>query len=174
MTLRFVEGCDFKEFNQYLTNIGQYTKEGELERLKAFIGSKHFNLIVFRENNDIIGHAIWHETNTEEHRKGEPREEDDRKALHSLLGENKNFIELHELWLTSKNRGKGYGKKFFDFFEAHIRNKGYESLVFYAFDPAAMSICRKRGYIEAYGVRETGPYGNMETAHVFYRQLREK
>ena len=63
--MRFVEGCDFEEFSKYLAKIGQYTAEGELAKLRAFIDSKLFNLIVFRENDEIIGHAIWHETNTE-------------------------------------------------------------------------------------------------------------
>ena len=173
MVLRFVEGCDFEEFSRYLSKIGQYKSEGAFERLKAFIDSKLFHLIVFREDNNIIGHAIWHESNTEEHRKGDPRDKDDLDILHALLGWNKDFVELHELWLTKEHRGKGYGKKFFDYFEGVIRNKGYESLVYYAFDHAAIGICRKRGYKEGYGVSEAGPYGNMVTCYVFYLPLRK-
>ena len=67
--MKFVEGCNFEEFRAYLAKIGQYTAEGALEKLKGYLDSKHFHLIVFRENSKIIGHAIWHETNTEEHRK---------------------------------------------------------------------------------------------------------
>ncbi|HUW47424.1 MAG TPA: GNAT family N-acetyltransferase [Patescibacteria group bacterium] len=173
MVLRFVEGCDFEEFSRYLPKIGQYKSEGALERFKVFIDSKLFHLIVFREDNNIIGHAIWHESNTEEHRKGDPRDKDDLDILHALLGRNKDFVELHELWLTKEHRGKGYGKKFFDYFEEYIRNKGYESLVYYAFDPAAIGICRKRGYKEGYGVSEAGPYGNTVTCYAFYLPLRK-
>lgn len=56
--------------------------------------------------------------------------------------------------MTEEHRGKGYGKRFFDFFEEYMRRKGYDSLVYYAFDPAAVAICRKRGYNEAYGLKE--------------------
>lgn len=138
--MRFVEGCDFQEFSRYLTGIGQYTAEGELERLKSSLESGRFNLIVFRENSEIIGHAIWHETNTEEHRKGDPRDKEDRKILQGFMGKGKDFIELHELWLTEEHRGEGYGKRFFDFFEDYMRRKGYDSLVYYAYDPAAIAI----------------------------------
>jgi len=171
--MRFVEGCDFREFARYLEKIGQYSGKGELDKLKAYLDSKVSNLIVFRENDEIVGHAIWHETNTEEHRKGDARDKEDREILQRFLGQKKDFVELHELWLTKENRGKGYGKQFFDFFEKHIRDKGYDSLVFYAFDPAAIAICRQRGYKEAYGINEAGPYGEPETCYVFYLQLRK-
>lgn len=169
--MRFVEGCDFKEFSKYLTKIGQYTAEGELAKLRAFIDSKLFNLIVFREKKDIIGHAIWHETTTEEHRKGDRRDKEDKEILLGFFGKKKDFVELHELWLTKEHRGRGYGTRFFDFFEEYIRNKGYDSIVYYAFDPAAIAICRQRGYKEAYGVKIAGPYGEIETCYVFYLQL---
>jgi GNAT superfamily N-acetyltransferase len=171
--MRFVEGCNFKEFSSYLAKIGQYSGKGEFERLKGFIDSGNFNLIVFRENDETIGHAIWHETNTEEHRKGDPREKEDRDILLGFFGGRKDFVELHELWLTKEHRGKGCGKLFFDFFEEYTRNKGYDSIVFYAFDPAAIAICRQRGYREAYGVKESGPYGEAETCYVFCLKLQE-
>lgn len=172
--MRFVEGCSFNEFQTYLVRIGLYTANGELEKLKAQLGSKQLNLIVFRENNEIIGHALWHETNTDEHRKGDSRDKEDKEILHGFFGEKKDFVELHELWLTTEHRGKGYGKLFFNFFEEYMRNKGYDSVIYYAFDPAAVGICRQRGYKEAYGVKEAGPYGNIETMYVFYIQLRKK
>jgi GNAT superfamily N-acetyltransferase len=142
--MRFVEGCDFQEFSRYLARIGQYVAEGELERLKRSLESGRFNLIVFRENSDIIGHVIWHETNTEEHRKGDPRDKEDREILQGFMGKEKDFVELHELWLTEEHRGKGYGKRFFDFFEDYMRRKSYDSLVHYAFDPAAVAILKGR------------------------------
>jgi GNAT superfamily N-acetyltransferase len=89
------------------------------------------------------------------------------------MGKEKDFIELHELWLMKEHRRKGYGKRFFDFFEEYMRRKGYDSLVYYAFDPAAVAICRKRGYKEAYGLKEAGPYGKIETMYVFYLRLRK-
>jgi len=170
--MRFVEGCKFEEFSAYLAKLGLYSGKGELERLKGHLDKKHFNLIVFRENDEIIGHAIWHETNTEEHRKGDARDKEDKEILQRFFGGKKDFIELHELWLTKEHRGKGYGKRFFDFFEDYMRNKGYDSIIYYAFDPAAVAICRQRGYKEAYGVKEAGPYGNIETMYVFYLRLR--
>jgi GNAT superfamily N-acetyltransferase len=173
-TVKFVEGCDFQEFSRYLARLGQYTAEGELDRLRNSLESGRFNLIVFRENDEIIGHAIWHETNTEEHRKGDPREKEDREILYGFMRKGKDFIELHELWLTEEHRGKGYGKQYFDFFEDYLGSRGFDSLVYYAFDPAAVAICRKRGYKEAYGLKEAGPYGNIETMYVFYLRLKKR
>lgn len=171
--MRFVEDCDFQEFSRYLMRLGLYASEGELNKLESGLGGGRLNLIVFRENDEIIGHAIWHETNTEEHRKGGPRDREDREILRRFMGKGKDFVELHELWLTEKHRGKGYGKQFFDFFEDYMRKRGCESLVYYAFDPAAIALCRKRGYEEAYGVKEAGPYGNIETMYVFYLRLKK-
>lgn len=86
---------------------------------------RKIHLIFFKEDNRIIGHAIWHEANIEEHRKGEARNEKDKEILQKLLGGQKDFVELHELWLKKEYRGKGYGKKFFEFFEEFIANKGW-------------------------------------------------
>jgi len=61
-----------------LVKLGLYTGNVELEGLRSHLESGRFNLIVFRENGEIIGQAIWHETNTEEHKKGgDPREKED-------------------------------------------------------------------------------------------------
>jgi GNAT superfamily N-acetyltransferase len=169
--MKFVEGCGFREFSAYLTKLGLYAGEGELERLGSRLESGRSALIVFRENDEIIGHAIWHESNTEEHSKGSPREKEDREILRGFMGKGKNFVEFHELWLTKEHRGKGYGKLFFDFFKDYIERRGYDSIVYYAFDPAAVAICRKRGYKEAYGLKEAGPYGKVETMYVFYLRL---
>ena len=161
------------EFSRYLVKLGLYKGKGELDGLRNCLESGRFDLIVFRENGEIIGHAVWHETNTEEHRKGDPREKEDKEIMQGFMGKEKDFIELHELWLTEEHRGKGYGKRFFDFFEEYMRRKGYDSLVYHAFDPAAVAICRKRGYKEAYGLKEAGPYGKIETMYVFYLRLRK-
>jgi GNAT superfamily N-acetyltransferase len=120
---------------------------------------------VWRQNNEIIGDAIWHETSTDEHREGDPRDREDREILRKLCGGKKdNIVELHEIWLIKKYRGKGYGKRFFEFFEVFIGRKGYDSFVYYADHPAALAICRKRGYKEDY-LKSEGEY-------VFYIQLK--
>lgn len=148
--MRFVEGCDLEEFNIYLRKAGLYTAQGELEKLEAMLADKLLNLIVWRENGEIFGHAVWHESNTEEHRKGDSRDEEDREALHRFFGGKKDFVELHEVWLAKEHRGKGYGRPFFEFFEQFMRDKGYDSIIYYADYPAALAICRKRGYKEDY------------------------
>ena len=61
-------------------------------------------------------------------------------------------------------RGRGYGKKFFDFFEAFLKKRGHDSLVYYADHPAALAICRQRGCKEEY-LESIGE-------HVFYLSLR--
>jgi len=169
--MEFVEGCDFDEFRRYLARLRQYAGEGELERLKRNLETGRFHLIVFRENSKIIGHAIWHESTTEEHSMGSPRGETDRQILGGLMGKGKEFVELHELWLTTRYRRRGYGKRFFDFFESYMRKKGYREVIYYAFNPAAVRLCRKRGYPEAYGVNEAGPYGKGVTDYIFYIKL---
>jgi hypothetical protein len=56
--VQFAVGCDFDEFSRYLRRIGFYKIEGELDRVKTLLGNKLLNLIVWRENDEIIGHAI--------------------------------------------------------------------------------------------------------------------
>jgi GNAT superfamily N-acetyltransferase len=171
--MRFVEGCGFEEFRMYLARIGLYEKKEDLEELREKIAAKRLNLIVWREDDEIIGHALWHESSTEEHRKGDPRDKEDRAILERLAGGKKDVVELHEVWLDEKQRGKGYGKKFFPFFEDYIRRRGYDAIVYYAYHPAAVAICRQRGYKEEYGLQLRGPKGEIETCYTFYLQLKK-
>ncbi|MFX1255588.1 MAG: GNAT family N-acetyltransferase [Promethearchaeota archaeon] len=144
--MKLVISCDLKEFRTYYK-----TARGELGvREEEIIKQDSSHLILWRDDHRILGHAIWHESNTEEHKKGDPRDESDRKILKKLLGGKKEFIELHEIWLKEEHRGKGYGKKFFVFFEKFVAKKGYDSIIYYADDPSALAICRRLGYKEAY------------------------
>jgi len=156
-------GCDLEEFRRYSQRDGV---RADLDVLEKLIPRDSSSLIVYREGNEIIGHAMWHETNTEEHRRGDPRDKEDREVLERLLGGKKDFIELHEIWLMKEYRGKGYGKQFFEFFEEFIRSKGHGSIVFYADHPAALAICRQRGYKEDYLAKEGW--------HVFYLPLKKR
>jgi GNAT superfamily N-acetyltransferase len=165
--LRFVVGCDLEEFKDYYKRNGFAGEQGTGKlgfTEEKIITQDPSHLIVWRKNNKIIGDAIWHETNTEEHRKEVPRDKEDREILRKLLGGKKNFVELHEVWLMKEYRGRGYGKKFFDFFEEFVRNRGIDSIVYYAFHPAAIAICRKRGYKE--------DYLKSESECVFYLPLK--
>ena len=157
--MRFDVGCDLSEFRRYYRNSGiyEYLKsvgltdgyDENLDYMMNVVIKDPSQLIVWRQNKKIVGHAVWHESNTEEHRKGDPREKEDTKALRKLLGGKKNFVELHEIWLTEGYRGKGYGDMFHDFFEELMKAKGYSDIVFYAYHPAAVAICHKHGYKEA-------------------------
>jgi GNAT superfamily N-acetyltransferase len=166
--LEFVVGCELEEFKEYYRRNGFAGEQGTGElgiAEEKIISQDLAHLIVWRESNEIIGYAIWHETSTDEHRKGDPRDREDREILRKLCGGKKdNIAELHEIWLMKEYRGKGYGKKFFEFFEEFIRRKGYYSFVYYADHPAALAICRKRGYAE--------DYLESEDYHVFYIQLK--
>ncbi len=159
--MRFVIGCDLQEYKRYyqtLDDLHNYYRTlgladvtfGELGLTEEEIIERDpSHLIVLRENNTIIGHAVWHETSTDEHREDDPRDSEDRKALRNLCGGKKDsVVELHEIWLRKKYRGKGYGKKFFEFFEDFVKKKGFGSIVYYADHPAALAICRKRGWKE--------------------------
>ncbi len=113
-------------------------------------------LIAWMEEGEILGHAIWHPSHTEAHPDGSPREKDDREILLGLLGGPTAFVELHEIWLLEEHRGKGYGSAFFDFFEENMHQRGFRHIIYYADHPAALSLCRRRGYAEAYGVELDG------------------
>jgi GNAT superfamily N-acetyltransferase len=166
--MRIVLGCDLEEFKRYYKRLALdkewqgafgFTEELDTSWDKILVKNPSL-LMAWREDDEIIGHAIWHETSTEEHRTGDPRDKEDTLILRSLLGGKRdNIVELHEIWLRKEYRGKGYGKSFFEFFEPFIRNKGYDAIVYYADHPAAIAICRKRGYTE--GVLE------KEKWHVF-------
>jgi len=169
--MRIVVGCDLEEFKAYYRELAQdkewqgtfgFTEELGTSWERVLVESPSL-LIVMRENNEIIGHLIWHESSTDEHRKDDPRDEEDKRILRKLAGGKKDLIELHEIWLRQKHRGKGYGKKLFEFFEDFIKKKGYESIVYYADHPAAITICRKRGWKEDYLAKEKW--------HVFYLSL---
>ena len=169
--LRFVVGCDLEEFKRYRWKlagdedwrcIDGFSEELGEEWEKRLTENPSL-LIVWRLDGKIVGHAIWHESSTEEHRKSDARDKDDREILERLAGWKKDCIELHEIWLRKEYRGKGHGKRFFEFFEDFMRSKGYDRIVYYADHPAAITICRQRGYREE--------YWKEKNEHVFYLQL---
>ncbi|MFW9770862.1 MAG: GNAT family N-acetyltransferase [Candidatus Thorarchaeota archaeon] len=151
--MEFIVGFDFEKFG---TNLSELRKEfldtieisDDIE--ETIVREDPSHLIVWRKDQELIGWAIWHESYTNEHRKGYPRVESDRRILENLIGEKKEIIELHELWLKKKYRGNGYGKLFFKFFEDFLTSMGYKSIAYYTDNPAAISICRSRGYKEEY------------------------
>ena len=83
--MEFIVGCDLEEFKRYyktLRDLHNYYKTlglqdvsvGELGVEEEYWVTKDpCHLIVWREGNEIVGHAIWHETSTDEHKKGDPR-----------------------------------------------------------------------------------------------------
>ena len=161
--MRFDVGCNEEEFREYWSRNGY---DGNLNHLMDAVVKDKSQIIVWRENDKIVGHAVWHESNTEEHRKGVFRDKEDREALERLLGRKKDFVELHEWWLIEKFRGRGYGNDFLDFFETFMRSKGYADLVFYADHPAALTAFRKHGFKE-------GGYLKGSKEYVFYHSLEQ-
>ena len=123
-------GCELDEFRRYYRDANlPWGDLGEAEESHVMTDPSH--LITWRKNNQIIGHAIWHESNTEEHTSGgNPRNSDDRRILQALLGPGTDFVELHEVWLLREHRGKGYGKEFFEFFEDFISRRGHRKIVY--------------------------------------------
>jgi GNAT superfamily N-acetyltransferase len=157
--IRFVVGCDLEEFKRYYRTAGlhDYFREfgitdvvyGELGPTEERIIKRDpSHLIVWKEGDKIIGDTIWHEESISGFMKS-PEDKEVADVLGKLLGERREFVELHEVWLEKEYRGKGYGKRFFDFFESFVRKRGFDSIVYYTGYPAAMAICRKRGYKEA-------------------------
>ncbi|MFX1479469.1 MAG: GNAT family N-acetyltransferase [Promethearchaeota archaeon] len=151
--MEFIVDYDFQEFGYTLDEfrkeftITSNTSDNAEEEL---INDDPSHLIAFMENQEILGWAIWHESSTTKHRGGEPRDNEDTKILTKLANREKDVIELHELWLKKKYRGEGYGNQFFEFFEKFICEKGNNTLVYYTDDPAAITLCRKRGYKEEF------------------------
>ena len=132
-----------------------------------YVSEDPSHVILWRDGDRILGHAIWHESNTDEHKPGRARDSSDKELLRRLLGGRSEFVELHEVWLGRTYRGRGYGEQFFKFFEKFILNRGHRGIVYYAFDPAAAAICRRRGYKEQYGATAAG-----KICWVFYLSLK--
>ena len=111
--MEFVVCCDLEWFKTYYpntikgredrSNVGEHEGAGEMR----YAREDPSHVILFKEGDQILGHAIWHQSNTDEHRKGSPRDEDDSSILRKLLGGKRDFVELHELWLGTELRGKG-------------------------------------------------------------------
>lgn len=161
--MKFVVGWDLEDFMEYRTRV--VGTAGETER--NWVEKKSSHLIVWLDDDQIIGHAIWHESSSKEHSPGDTRDVEDRMILEEFLGGEEEFVELHELWLTEEHRGKGYGRQFFDFFEDFMKREGFNAIIFYAYNPAALALCRKRGYKEISGYNATGIDGNLEEMSVF-------
>jgi GNAT superfamily N-acetyltransferase len=128
-------------------------------------------LIILREDNEIVGHAIWHHCTTDEHQPGNPRNDADRALLRELFGGKKEIVELHEVWLKKEHRGKGYGAQFFAYFEELMRGKQQTEIAYYAYNPAALAICRKRGYKLGCCLHQPGFEGNIEKTYVIRLSL---
>ncbi|MFW9820862.1 MAG: GNAT family N-acetyltransferase [Candidatus Thorarchaeota archaeon] len=151
--MEFVVGYDYRKHGYIMKEIREeilpefdeyYNTEEEI------VNSDPSHLIAMIEDNEVLGWAIWHESNTREHQKGDSRDKEDIKILEELTHGRHDLIELHELWLKKAYRGKGFGTQFFDFFEKFVLEKGYEKIIFYAYDESAINICRKRGYSELF------------------------
>lgn len=163
LTLRFTLGCNINHFRQYYESINLELTNLEIKIIEQ--DPKH--LIIWRESNRIVGHALWHEASTDEHRKGDPRDYEDKILLRRLFKGKRSLVELHEVWLKKEQRGKGYGKQFFVFFEDFMRSKQHTEIAYYAYHPAALAICRSRGYEEACCLEQSGFEGRIETMYVF-------
>ena len=163
----FSHGGDIEELRAYLEALGLDLGPTE-ERL---IREKPERLIMWRENGKLVGHTIWHASNTKEHQEGNPRDPEDIQILEEELGVIGDFIELHEIWLSDTHRGRGYGSQFFEYFEEMAKEKGFKAIVYYADHPAAMSICFKRGYKHAFGVELDGITGERARYYVLAKQF---
>ena len=163
----FSHGGDVEKLRDYIASIG--LKLGETE--ERLIREDPERLILWLDNDLIVGHAIWHSSNTKQHPDGEPREFDDRNILEKELKIVGDFVELHEIWLSDSYRGLGYGSKFFDYFESIVKDMGYKAIVYYADHPAALKICTQRGYRQAFGVELDGIRGVKTKYYVFAKKL---
>ena len=170
MAPRFIHGCELNRFKEYYRGI-----VGELgETEHRLVSEDPDQLIVWLEGDEIVGHAIWHTSNTAAHPGGEPREDEDRRILEEALRVKGVFVELHEVWLRETSRGRGNGSAFFAYFESMARSGGFRQIVYYADHPAALAICRARGYREAWGVELDGIRGQGGRFYVLAKELTEE
>ena len=167
MDVEFLHGCDAERFRDYYRMVLGEPGATEL----SIIDEDPQRLIVWLAGNAIVGHAIWHPSNTRAHPGGEPREPEDRSILEQGLGVFGDFVELHEVGLREDRRGRGYGSDFFEYFESMVKRLGYRHIVYYADHPAALAICRARGYRECYGVELDGVGGKGGRFHVLAKDL---
>lgn len=165
--VQFSHGGNIKELRAYLESIG--LELGPTE--EQLIREKPERLILWRDNGELVGHTIWHASNTKQHPNGEPREAEDRQILEQELGITGDFIELHEIWLADTHRGRGFGSLFFEYFEEMVQELGFKAIVYYADHPAAMSICFKRGYRHAFGVELDGITGERARYYVLAKEF---
>ena len=168
--MEFGIGYDLEMFKKYYRTLHDlkrfYESHGTREIADTFeIGEDELNhikrdsnhLIIWKDNDTIVGHCIWHETSTSEMIAGDPRDDQDRDILQTLFnGVRENLVELHEVWLRTEFRRKGFGEQFFDFFEKFVAKLGFAGIVHYTDNPAGVKICRKRGYSEAVEPPELG------------------
>jgi GNAT superfamily N-acetyltransferase len=169
MSVQFELGCDPNEFEQYYALVQEKTESRENGLMYFRLNPDH--LIIWRKDGEIIGHTIWHESSTDEHRKGDSRDPEDQATLRQLFGGKAEFVELHEIWLKEAHRGNGYGSKFFTFFEDLMQRKGFTEIAYYAYNPAALAICRKRGYQEGNFMEMPGFEGRIEKTYVLRKSL---
>lgn len=167
MDIVFTHGADLVFFRKYYQSIFGEIGKTELEIIKE----NPDHLITLQSDDVILGHCIWHESNTRSHPNGTHRDDKDRKILEEELGVEGHFIELHEVWLKEDKRGRGLGKLFFDYFEDMVKSRDYRFIVYYADHPAALKICRNRGYKESYGVELDGITGDGGVFQVFAKEF---
>ena len=163
----FSSGGDIEKLTTHLKSIG--LKLGQTER--RLIAETPERLILWYYSDQIVGHAIWHSSNTKIHPDGEPRDPEEKKILEQELEVEGDFIELHEIWLADEYRGRGFGSEFFKYFENVVTSKGFKVIVYYADDPTALNICLKRGYKKAWGVDLEGINGEKSRYYILAKHL---
>jgi CRISPR-associated protein Cas1 len=80
--MRFVVGCDKDEFKEYWSRSGY---NGSLDHLINVVIKEPSQLIVWRDDGKIVGHAVWHETSTEEPSVGFLHDVSDYQTQQSLV-----------------------------------------------------------------------------------------
>jgi GNAT superfamily N-acetyltransferase len=163
LPLEFIVGYDLDRFEQYyktLENlrifyVSRTGRDPDLQGLgedeRNHIKRDPDHLIVWMDDGELVGHVVWHETSTEEMIPGDPHDDAYKEILRRLFdGKRNDIVELHEVWLQPKHRGKGYGRQFFSFFAEFALERGFNGIVHYTDNPGAIALCRNLGYEEAF------------------------
>ena len=68
--MKFMVGCDLSTFKKYYATCGR----GDLDDIEEKILLDDLShCILWMRGQEILGHTLWHECSTSEHRRGDPR-----------------------------------------------------------------------------------------------------
>ncbi len=104
MTVEFRHGGDVEELRQHLETHGLSLDPTE----RRLVTENPEQLIMWRDEGVLVGHTIWHASNTRVHPDGEEREVEDRRILEKelhVVGDG-HRVKLAHAIVTTEDHGR--------------------------------------------------------------------